>query len=183
MPAQENGFINPMHGKSYGEFRAWLQSCIADAAQKGLADGWKVPESTYWLFDGDRPVGYGKIRHFLTDKLLEDGGSIGYAVRPAERQKGYGTAFMRLLLAQCAALGIPKVLAYHPQRQSALPQGRFGQRRRRRAHNRQNLLHLDCLLKKSAPPRFMRRMIFRFPIDNRLHLCYTGRVRKTEQGG
>ena len=87
MPAQENGFINPMHGKSYGEFRAWLQSCIADAAQEGLADGWKVPESTYWLFDGDRPVGYGKIRHFLTDKLLEDGGSIGYAVRPAERQR------------------------------------------------------------------------------------------------
>ena len=38
MPAQENGFINPMHGKSYGEFRAWLQSCIADAAQEGLAD-------------------------------------------------------------------------------------------------------------------------------------------------
>lgn len=64
MPAQENGFINPMHGKSYGEFRAWLQSCIADAAQEGLADGWKVPESTYWLFDGDRPVGYGKNRPF-----------------------------------------------------------------------------------------------------------------------
>ena len=34
MPAQENGFINPMHGKSYGEFRAWLQSCIADAARR-----------------------------------------------------------------------------------------------------------------------------------------------------
>ena len=128
MPAQENGFINPMHGKSYGEFRAWLQSCIADAAQEGLADGWKVPESTYWLFDGDRPVGYGKIRHFLTDKLLEDGGSIGYAVRPAERQKGYGTAFMRLLLAQCAALGIPKVLlTIHkdnlPSRKVALANG------------------------------------------------------------
>ena len=39
MPAQENGFINPMHGKSYGEFRAWLQSCIADAAQEGLGGG------------------------------------------------------------------------------------------------------------------------------------------------
>ena len=62
IPPFENGFVNPMHGKPFGEFRGWLQSCKADAEQKGLLDGWKVPESTYWLYDGDRPVGYGKIR-------------------------------------------------------------------------------------------------------------------------
>ena len=110
IPPFENGFVNPMHGKPFGEFRGWLQSCKADAEQKGLLDGWKVPESTYWLYDGDRPVGYGKIRHFLTEKLRKDGGSIGYAVRPSERRKGYGTAFLHLLLVQCAELNVPEVL-------------------------------------------------------------------------
>ena len=108
IPPFENGFVNPMHGKPFGEFRGWLQSCKADAEQKGLLDGWKVPESTYWLYDGDRPVGYGKIRHFLTEKLRKDGGSIGYAVRPSERRKGYGTAFLHLLLVQCAELNVPE---------------------------------------------------------------------------
>ena len=86
-----------------------------------------MPESTYWLFDGDRPVGYGKIRHFLTDKLLEDGGSIGYAVRPPNG-KGIRNGLYASAARAMRPLGIPKVLlTIHkdnlPSRKVALANG------------------------------------------------------------
>lgn len=42
LPAEENGFTNPIFGRAYAEFRQWLAQCAAAARQKGLADGWKV---------------------------------------------------------------------------------------------------------------------------------------------
>ena len=110
LPEDENGFLNPMFGKSYGEYVAWLTECVADSKQAGIIDGWKVPQTTYWLYANKQPVGYGKIRHFLTDKLLADGGSIGYSIRPSQRNKGFGKILLSELARECANIGIDRAL-------------------------------------------------------------------------
>lgn len=110
IPANENGFVNSVNGKSYKEFKEWLLKAMNNSLQKGVLDGWKVPETTYWLYEDGKPVGYGKIRHFLTDKLLADGGNVGYAIIPSERNKGLGKGLLKLLLQESKVLNVKRVL-------------------------------------------------------------------------
>ncbi|MBE6919769.1 MAG: GNAT family N-acetyltransferase [Ruminococcaceae bacterium] len=110
LPAEENGFVNTAAGKSYEEYRQWLYSVVKNAMQQGTVDGWKVPQTTYWLYRDDQPVGYGKIRHFLTEKLKETGGHMGISILPECRGQGLGTFFIGALVHECEALGINEVL-------------------------------------------------------------------------
>lgn len=73
MPADENGFLNSMAGKPFSEFQGWLEKAAKSSEQDGIIDGWKVPTTTFWLYEDSTPVGYGKIRHFLTERLMEAG--------------------------------------------------------------------------------------------------------------
>lgn len=107
---EENGFINSVHGKTYEEFKAWLEESNCLSLEKGLIDGWKVPTTIYWLYIDDKPVGMGKIRHFLTNQLQEVGGHIGYVICGAERNKGYGKIILRELVNQTSSFGIDSVL-------------------------------------------------------------------------
>lgn len=52
----------------------------------------------------------GKIRYFLTDNLIEEGGILGYAIIPSERNKGYGTILLKELLKETKKLSIDRVL-------------------------------------------------------------------------
>lgn len=71
----------------------------------------------FWITDGpaDDPdarefVGYLALRHDLTPWLLEEGGHIGYAVRPSRRREGHATRALVLALPEAAALGLDRVL-------------------------------------------------------------------------
>ena len=55
-------------------------------------------------------VGIIQIRHCLNDYLEKYGGHIGYSVAPSERRKGYATQMLKLILPECAKLGIGRVL-------------------------------------------------------------------------
>jgi len=110
IPADENGFMNGVNGMTYDEYRAWLVRSDEDSKMTGIVDGWKVPQSTFWLYADGRPVGVGKIRHFLTDALRKEGGNIGYAVAPAERNRGYGKILLAELLKEAKRLGIGRAL-------------------------------------------------------------------------
>ncbi len=55
-------------------------------------------------------VGRVSLRHSLTPLLLEIGGHVGYAVRPAFRGRGYATAMLRQSLHLLAALSVTEVL-------------------------------------------------------------------------
>ena len=110
IPADENAYFNSVHGISYEEYKAWLVQEEENAQKTELEDGWKVPQSTYWLYVDGKPVGQGRIRHFLTDALREAGGNIGYAIRPTARGKGYGTILLRELMKEAAAKGIHRAL-------------------------------------------------------------------------
>ena len=110
MPADENGLINKANGLSFEEYKVWLAKKHKDSLQQGLVDGWKVPSTTFWLCADGLPVGFGSVRHFLTDALRKAGGHIGYGIAPAYRGKGYGNEILRLLLIEAKKLGIDRAL-------------------------------------------------------------------------
>lgn len=68
----------------------------------------------FWITDGagaDREfVGYLALRHALTPWLLEEGGHIGYAVRPSRRRQGHAARALVLALDEAATLGLDRVL-------------------------------------------------------------------------
>jgi predicted acetyltransferase len=106
----ENGFVGTGQPASSESLPAYLQRLVDMDLGLHLRPGW-VPMTTYWLLDDEeRIVGVSRLRHRLTPALLEDGGHIGYYVRPAERGKGYGTAMLRLTLDEARQLGIERVL-------------------------------------------------------------------------
>ena len=110
LPADENGFINSVQGKTFDGYRNWLRKSVKDSQQVGIVDGWKVPSTTFWLFENGRPVGTGRIRHFLTGGLLEQGGNVGYSICPDARGRGLGKKFLALLIVEGRKLGLDRLL-------------------------------------------------------------------------
>lgn len=64
----------------------------------------------FWITDGGEFVGYLALRHSLTAWLFEEGGHIGYSVRPSRRREGHATRALRLAVAAAAELGIDRAL-------------------------------------------------------------------------
>lgn len=110
LPADENGFINSVNGKTYDEYQSWLKGAAKNSEQTGLIDGWKVPTTIFWLFEDGKPVGIGKVRHLLTDALREHGGNVGYAIRPSARNRGLGKKLLALLLIESKKIGVDQLL-------------------------------------------------------------------------
>lgn len=110
IPAEENGFINSVNGKTFDEYKEWLKKSAESAKQVGVVDGWKVPQTIFWLFENNNPVGFGKVRHFLTDALLENGGNVGYAIRPSARNRGLGKQLLSFLIVESKNIGVDKLL-------------------------------------------------------------------------
>lgn len=109
IPAEENGFYNSANGLSREEFTAWLKQQHEISQGIGLQEGW-VPQTIYWLYDSDQPVGMCKLRTRLTEALLNGGGNIGYAIASFARGKGYGKEQLRLVLEEARKAGLDKVL-------------------------------------------------------------------------
>lgn len=112
--ANENGFSNGVRDLPYEQFPTWLKKHVDMGLGLGLED-WMVPARTYWLYDGDTPVGQANIRVRLTDALREGGGTIGYAIGRPYRGRGYGKTILRLALEKCRELGVEEILVtVHP---------------------------------------------------------------------
>ncbi len=92
------------------QYLKWLRD---DSKGVNLEKG-MVQQTTCWGVVGDVVVGRISFRHKLTKKLREEGGHIGYAVRPKYQKKGYATQMLRQLLMrlkkQQAEIGLKKVL-------------------------------------------------------------------------
>lgn len=105
----ENGFVNNLYSDNTNDFQIKLIRNHKMAEGNDLPEGF-VPQTLYWLYVGGIPVGYGKLRHCLNDKLLEHGGHIGYVIRPSERGKGYGKLLLLELLGKAKEKQISEVL-------------------------------------------------------------------------
>ena len=68
----------------------------------------------YWITDGagadEEVVGFLALRHALTAWLLEEGGHIGYSVRPSRRGQGHASRALGLAVRRAAELGLDRVL-------------------------------------------------------------------------
>jgi len=70
----------------------------------------QVPATMYWLVQGKEILGRVHIRHTLNDKLLKEGGHIGYYIKPSKWNQGYGTKALNLGLKQFEIIGVKKAL-------------------------------------------------------------------------
>lgn len=106
---EENGFMNDAFGMPYEAFPTWLQRRDEESRGECLTPGY-VPQTIFWCYRGETPVGYTKLRHYLNRYLREVGGHIGYGIAPAYRGRGYGTRMLRLVLAEAKTHGISEAL-------------------------------------------------------------------------
>jgi predicted acetyltransferase len=105
----ENGFVNSLYSNDLETFQGKLQRNVNMSKGVNLEPQY-VPQTIYWLYVNGKPVGYGKLRHYLNDHLLNHGGHIGYVIRPSERGKGYAKMLLEKLLEKAKSMGIDKVL-------------------------------------------------------------------------
>ena len=109
IPETENGFGNGAHGLPRERWREHMRRVVEISHGVGLKPD-HVPQTTYWLWSEDRPVGIAKLRHRLNDHLLRRGGHAGYSIRPTERGKGFGNAIFRLATSRARLYGIKRLL-------------------------------------------------------------------------
>lgn len=82
----------------------------ADASAQVPAD--HVHCDYLWITDGDpeQVVGFLALRHTLDAFLLQEGGHIGYSVRPSRRREGHAVRALSLAVRRAADLGLDRVL-------------------------------------------------------------------------
>lgn len=119
----EFGEVTRMHGSGF-----WHLDGTPDTSERGVDDlvrqlrgfgdvdreideQW-VHCDYFWITEGDpeEVIGFLAIRHRLNDFLLQEGGHIGYSVRPARRGEGHATRALALALDRAAELGIDRAL-------------------------------------------------------------------------
>lgn len=92
------------------DFPGFLQRLKGFARGIGIPEGF-VPHSTYWLVDDkNEVVAVSNLRHRLTERLRQDGGHIGYGVRPSSRRRGYGRIVLAKTLEVARARGLERVM-------------------------------------------------------------------------
>lgn len=107
-----NSEINGTGGlDSYHNYDEWLLKLEKDLDLPNIPEG-RVPANTYFFVRelDNKIVGMINIRHKLNEFLLNEGGHIGYSIRPTERKKGYGTLMLKLALQKCREMNLDKIL-------------------------------------------------------------------------
>lgn len=86
-------------------FAAWLRECEREAPRPD----W-VRCTFLWITDGDEVIGSIAVRHELNAWLLDQGGHIGYSIRPSRRREGHASRALALALDRARELGLDRVL-------------------------------------------------------------------------
>ena len=89
---------------------ARLPALLAQSDRATVMPEGRVHSDHWWMVDGDEFVGYLAIRHELNDFLLQEGGHIGYAVRPSRRGEGHASRALALGLDRARTIGLDRVL-------------------------------------------------------------------------
>lgn len=90
------------------DYRRWLEHNVA--WRTVVPDGYA--QSTLYILTSPQtgPAGALDLRHYLTPRLLNGGGNIGYGIRPCQRGKHYAPYMLALGLEKAKAIGIAQAL-------------------------------------------------------------------------
>jgi predicted acetyltransferase len=106
----ENGFGGTPVGTGEMTIEEYLQRCINMAAGVNLQPGY-VPQTVFWVIDeNEEAIGMVRVRHYLNDKLREQGGHIGYYIRRDKRNRGFGKEVLHQALEQLREIGERRAL-------------------------------------------------------------------------
>lgn len=102
-----NGSSGYIHYQDYAE---WLRKIEPEKCKEALQED--TPGTTYFTVrkEGNKIIGSIQLCNHLTEELKQDGENIGYGICRPERDKGYGTQQLALVLIQVQALQIQKVM-------------------------------------------------------------------------
>ena len=96
--------------KDAHSFRRFVAALIIEALPESPRKPGYVPCTYLWIVEGDTFLGSLAIRHALNDFLLNEGGHIGYSVRPSARRCGHAAKALSDALPMARELGISRVL-------------------------------------------------------------------------
>ncbi|GAA1906200.1 GNAT family N-acetyltransferase [Lapillicoccus jejuensis] len=90
-------------------FDAWVRGALAHERGEDVPPAW-VASTLRWVEQDGRLVGTIHLRHELNDILREQGGHIGYGVRPSARRRGVATAALAAMRRLAAERGMGRLL-------------------------------------------------------------------------
>ncbi len=91
-------------------FATWIRALLAQEDPAASLEPGRVRATYRWLVVDGEYAGCVTVRHALTPFLLDQGGHIGYSVRPSRRRQGHASWLLAQGLHIAAGLGLDRVL-------------------------------------------------------------------------